>query len=75
MTASKIEAPVPRFALVLPEAAASLGMSPSSFTRYVKPHVRMIRRGKLVLVPVQELEAWVAANAEHVLDTADRRGA
>ncbi|MBA3266946.1 MAG: hypothetical protein H0T70_01625 [Acidimicrobiia bacterium] len=68
MTASKIRAPIPRVALELAEAAAALGMSPSSFDRYVRPHVRLIRKGSLVLVPLAELERWAAENAEHVMD-------
>ena len=68
MTPSKIRAPIPRVALELPEAAAALGMSPSSFTRYVRPNVRLIRRGSLVLVPLAELERWADENAERVLE-------
>jgi hypothetical protein len=60
----KVEAPVPRFALTRPEAAASIGMSLDSFERYVQPHVMLVRRGKLRLVPVRELERWVNENAE-----------
>ncbi len=70
MTASKLRAPIPRVALELPEAAAALGMSVSSFARYVRPNVRLIRRGKLVLVPLAELERWAQENAEHVLEGA-----
>ena len=66
MTASKIKAPTPAVALGLHDAAAALGMSPSSFERYVKADVRLIRRGSLVLVPVAELTKWVGANAEHI---------
>ena len=50
-----------RFALRVEEAAASLGMSRDSFDRYVMPDVRVIRRGRLVLVPVRELERWCRA--------------
>ncbi len=63
MTPSRVKAAVPRVALELPEAAAALGMSLSSFERNVKPEVRLIRRGKLVLVPVVELERWAQTNA------------
>jgi hypothetical protein len=59
--------PVPRIALTREEAAAALGLSLASWDRYVQPHVRMIRRGKLRLVPVRELERWAAANAEPLL--------
>ena len=70
MTASKIRAPIPRVALELAEAAAALGMSPSSFTRYVRPHVRLIRKGSLVLVPLAELERWAEENAQRTLEGA-----
>ena len=45
------------------EAAAALCMSLDSFERYVQPHVRIIRRGRLRLIPVSELEKWVRDSA------------
>ena len=42
---------VPRVALSRQEAALSLGMSLDSFERHVQPELRLIRRGKLRLVP------------------------
>lgn len=48
-------------------AAQMLGMSIDSFERHVQPDVRLIRRGKLRLVPVEELRKWAEANAERVL--------
>ena len=54
-------------ALPKPEAAAAMGMSTDSFERYVMPHVRCIRRGRLRLFPVSELERWADANAEQLL--------
>lgn len=59
--------PVPRVALTREEAAASLGMSLDSFERHVQPDLRMIRRGKLRLVPVRELERWATEAAESTL--------
>ncbi|MEA2496364.1 MAG: hypothetical protein QOJ29_4275, partial [Thermoleophilaceae bacterium] len=58
---------LPRFALTREEAARSLGMSLDSFERYVQPELKLIRKGKLRLVPVAELERWVEDNAEPVL--------
>ncbi len=58
---------VPRVALSRQEAAISLGMSLDSFKRHVQPELRLIRRGKLRLVPVAELERWANENAESVL--------
>jgi hypothetical protein len=56
--------------LVLPpaEAAAALSMSRDSFDRYVLHELRVIRRGRLVLVPVRELERWVESSAARVFD-------
>jgi hypothetical protein len=55
---------VPRVALSRQEAAASLGMSLDSFERHVQPELRLIRRGKLRLIPLVELERWAIENAE-----------
>jgi len=60
-------APVPRVALNRDDAAAALGISLDSFERHVQPDLRMIRRGKLRLVPVAELERWAAGHAEATL--------
>jgi hypothetical protein len=59
-----------RLALTRSEAAKSIGMSLDSFERHVQPELRLIRRGKLRLVPVAELERWLEANAERVLEAA-----
>ena len=53
----------PRIALTPAEAAAAIGMSVDSFDRHVRPELRLIRRGRLVLVPVAELERWTERNA------------
>jgi hypothetical protein len=59
---------IPRIALTREEAAEALGMgSVDSFERYVQPHVRMIRRGRLRLVPIKELERWAEDSAESTL--------
>lgn len=57
---------LPRVTLTRAEAARALGMSLTSFEKYVQPEVRLIRRGALRLVPLAELERWAASNAEHV---------
>jgi excisionase family DNA binding protein len=62
------ERPVPRFALTRSEAAQSLGLSLASFERWVQPELRVIRRGKLRLIPTSELERWAEQNAERVLE-------
>jgi excisionase family DNA binding protein len=61
-------APVPRVTLTREEAAAAMGVSLDSFERYVQPSIRLIRlSGRLVLVPVSELQRWASAAAEATL--------
>src|SRR5687767_2727825 len=60
-------AAIPRVALSRSEAAAALGISLDSFERHVQPDLRLIRRGRLVLVPVAELERWAESVAERTL--------
>lgn len=50
--------PLPRTALTKAEAAESLGVSVDHFERHVQAELRLIRSGRLVLVPVAELERW-----------------
>jgi excisionase family DNA binding protein len=49
------------------EAARALGVSINSFERHVQPELRIVRRGKLRLIPVRELERWLEENAEWTL--------
>jgi predicted protein tyrosine phosphatase len=60
-------APIPRLALKREEAAAALGMSLDSFERYVQPNLRLIRLGRMVLIPVVELERFADTAAERTL--------
>lgn len=59
-----------RLALTRAEAADALGISVDTFERHVQPEIRVIRRGRLRLIPVAELEAWVDRNAARTLDGA-----
>lgn len=58
----------PRLALSPADAAAALAMSRDSFDRYVRDEVRLVRRGRLVLVPVVELERWLERSAAVTLE-------
>lgn len=58
---------VPRVALRLGEAAESLGVGLDFFRREIKPEVRIIRRGRAELVPVDELRSWAERNATATL--------
>lgn len=60
-----------RLALTRTEAARSIGVSLDSFERYVQPDLRLVRRGRLRLVSLRELEAWLERNAERVLERHD----
>jgi excisionase family DNA binding protein len=50
------------------EAAEALAMSVDSFERFVQPDLRLVRQGRLVLVPVRELEKWVEQHSARTLD-------
>jgi len=67
MTPPLARAPVPRVALTRAEAAAALGLSVEAFRVHVQPHLRLIRRGRIVLVPLVELERWAIESAERTL--------
>jgi len=62
--AKKLPASIPRIAVTPSEAAAAIGVGPDFFDENVAPHLRLIRRGRKRLVPVRELERWVAENSE-----------
>jgi excisionase family DNA binding protein len=58
----------PRLALELMEAAAALGVSKKFFDEHVRHELRLVRRGRKVLVPVRELERWLAENEALTLE-------
>ncbi len=68
----RTDAPVDRVTLTRSEAAAALGISVDSFERHVQPEVRLIRRGRMRLVPLAELERWAERSATLTLDRAVR---
>jgi len=59
--------PVPRMTLGPEEAAAALGVSRDFFDETIAPELRLIRRGRRKLVPVRELERWIASEARFAL--------
>ena len=54
-----------------PQAAAALGMSEDTFNRLVRPFVKSLRRHRMKLYPVAELERWAAENVTAVLGDDD----
>lgn len=57
-----------RLALTKAEAAEAIGISVDHLERHVLPDVRIVRSGRLRLVPVAELEAWLDRNAARLGD-------
>lgn len=55
--------PVPQLALRPEQAARALGVSRSFFFAEILPELRVVRRGRLRLVPVRSLEEWIERNA------------
>jgi excisionase family DNA binding protein len=62
------DAVVPRLALSPDEAAEALSMSRDFFDEHVKPELRIVRRGRKVLVSVRELERWLEASSARTLE-------
>jgi excisionase family DNA binding protein len=56
-----------RLALSPDEAAAALGVSRDFFDDHIRSDLRLVRKGRKVLVPVRELEVWLEREAERVL--------
>jgi excisionase family DNA binding protein len=59
---------VPRLALRREEAAEALGVSDDFFDARIRAELRVVRRGKLMLYPTSELQAWLDKNAGLVLE-------
>lgn len=55
--------------LVSPDQAAErLSVSRDTFDRYVRPELRVVRIGRKVLIPADELARWVHENAARTLE-------
>jgi hypothetical protein len=59
---------LPRLALRPEEAARALGVGRSFFFAQVLPELRTVRRGRVRLVAVAELERWLERSAARLLD-------
>jgi excisionase family DNA binding protein len=58
----------PRLALSLDEAAEALGVSRDYLDEHIRGELRVVRRGRRVLVSVKELERWLERSASVVLE-------
>jgi len=63
-----ITASVPRLALRRDEAAAAIGVSVDHFDTHVRHELRAVRRGRVTVYPVRELECWLERNAATALE-------
>lgn len=70
----RVVAEVPRLALTIEEACAALGVGWDFWKAEVAPHVRVVRRGRRKLVPVDELRAWLDAEAQLTLSPNEHGG-
>jgi hypothetical protein len=64
---SDVARDLPRLALTKAEAGEALSMSVDSLESYVMPELRVVRRGRLVLIAVDELRRWLDRNAARTL--------
>jgi Helix-turn-helix domain len=53
----------PKLAVPPKVAAEMLGISRDSLDRHVLGELRVVRRGKLIMIPVRELERWLEKEA------------
>ena len=58
---------VPRLALSRSEAADALGVSIDFLEQHVLHDLRMVRRGRRLLIPLSELQRWIDSNAHRTL--------
>ena len=59
-----------RLAYTKAEAAVALGVSIDTLERHIMAELRVVRRGRLVLLPVTELQRWLEQNAARTLEGA-----
>jgi hypothetical protein len=60
------QAPLPRLAFRVGEAAAVIGVSEDHFARHIAAELRWVRRGAVKLVAASELQRWLDSSAAHI---------
>ena len=68
VTASERPQPVPQLALRPEQAAQAIGVSRSFFFAEILPELRVVRRGRIRLIPLRSLEDWLEQHAARALD-------
>lgn len=53
--------------VTVPEAMRMLHMGRTSLYKYVMPHVKVLRVGRMVRIPLDELETWAENRTGHTL--------
>ena len=64
-----VEAAQLRLALTPAEAAEAIGVSRDFFDEHILPELRVIRRGRKVLVAITELERWLERSSALTLES------
>jgi hypothetical protein len=59
---------LPVLAMSIEEARAAIGISWDLWNEYVAPEVKIVRLGRKKLVPVAELQRFLAEHAERAFD-------
>jgi excisionase family DNA binding protein len=67
-----VRSPPVRLALSPVEAAESIGCSRDFFDEHVLPELRVVRRGRKVLIPTAELQRWLEREAALTLQEVPR---
>lgn len=68
MTISTKQGAVPRLAFTPDEAATALGVSRDFFDEHVKHELRVVRRGRRILIARAEIERWLARESALTVD-------
>jgi hypothetical protein len=66
--ASLIAERPPHLALRLGAAAGALGVSHDHFRKHIAPELRIVRRGRVQIVPITELQRWMNEHASYLIE-------
>ena len=58
----------PALALTIEQACEAMSVSWETFHKQIEPEIKLVRLGRRKLIPVSELERWLAERAESTLE-------